>query len=132
MQPLDKCYIHPIVNQGGFKKGVISKENNNNYPCISPLSRLVLKINGDVYPCDACLYSGANKEKQLLLGNILKDNLIYEFENKKGKSKLIFERMRRGDYSKLSACSQCNTYKLSPNCYFSPPFDIKIGKYKWY
>jgi radical SAM protein with 4Fe4S-binding SPASM domain len=128
----DKCYVHPIVNQAGFKKGIKNNYKSNSYPCISPLSRLVIKINGDTYPCDACLYNGLMKEKQLFLGNILKDNLMYEFENKNGKSKQIFNKMRQKDYSNLSVCKRCNTYKLSPNCYFSLPFGLKIGKYKWY
>lgn len=132
MQSFDKCYVHPIVNQAGFKKGIKNKDKNDSYPCISPLSRLVIKINGDAYPCDACLYNGSMKEDQLFLGNIVKNNLVDEFENKLGKSRQIFSKMRQNNYSSLSACERCNTYKLSPNCYFCLPSIIKINKYKWF
>jgi len=132
MLPEDKCYVHPIVNQAGYKKGINDVKGDIRYPCISPLSRLVFKINGDAYPCDACLYNGSNKEEQLLLGNLLKSDLMKEFELTRGKSHKIFDLMRKNDYSNLSVCKRCNTYKLSPNCYFSLPFNIKIKNYKWF
>jgi len=128
----DKCYIHPIVNQAGYKQGVKKIGDNYSYPCIQPLSRLAIKINGDVYPCDACFYNGTGKNKQLFLGNIKDTKLLYIYENENNKSHQIIKSMRQNDYSNLPTCERCTTYKLSPNCFFCLPLDIKINKFKWF
>lgn len=117
----DKCYVHPIVNQAGFKKDLLSDLNKEDFPCTSPLSRVAIRINGDVYPCDACFYGGNQKVEELFLGNIEKISLWKIFNNKNSKNFQIVENMKNGDYSKLSICKKCNTYKLSPNCYFKNP-----------
>lgn len=118
----DKCYIHPIANQAGFYKGS-TKIKKNNFPCPQPFWRIAIKINGDIYPCDPCFYSGNQKIDSLYLGNIKNIDLYEQFFSQEKRSQIISQ-MKQCNYSKLPECEKCNTYKLGSNPFF------KLGK-KW-
>jgi MoaA/NifB/PqqE/SkfB family radical SAM enzyme len=107
----DKCFVHPIVNHGGFcgKAGEIPK-----FPCSQPLYNLAIRINGDAYPCCSCLYAGNQHIPSLYIGNI-KDDISYPAYFV---PRLIIERMKKGDYSALPICRVCDTYKIGCNYYF--------------
>lgn len=128
----DKCYVHPIVNEGGFfAPGCQFGSVKQNYPCVSPLRRISIKINGDFFPCDPCFYSGNNKIPSLYLGNIMAESPFEQFMQKDSKQAKIIKSMRRGDYSQISECGKCNTYKLCSNCFFKLPGSLRIKGYKW-
>lgn len=128
----DKCYIHPIVNQAGFFPGGDEfKSSDKNYPCTQPLWRIAIKVNGDIYPCDSCFYSGTKKITSLYLGNIKTESPVDLFTCKNGKKLKIIESMRKDDYSQLPDCEGCNTYKLGGNFYFRLPGSLRIKRYKW-
>lgn len=128
----DKCYIHPIVNQAGFFRGE-NKRNfpNKRYPCTQPLWRIAVKVNGDIYPCDPCFYSGSKKINSLYLGNISTTSPFDLLLVKNSKRLKITKDMRKDDYSHLPECARCNTYKLDCNCYFELPMPLRIKGYKW-
>jgi len=129
----DKCYVHPIVNEGGFfDQGNQFGSTKKNYPCVSPLRRISMKINGDFYPCDPCFYSGSKKIPSLYLGNIMTDSPFELFMKKDNPQSTMMKNMRRDDYSKLPECKICNTYKLCANSYFCLPGNLKIKGYKWF
>jgi len=132
MRDSDKCYVHPIVNQAGFKKKGITQKIVSAYPCISPLSRVAIRINGDMYPCDPCFYGGNTRIKELYLGNISKNSFFDLINNRQSKIYDILNLMKNGDYSSLPTCQRCNTYTLSSNPFFCLPFGIKINSKKWF
>jgi len=126
----DKCYLHPIVNQAGFyKKG--SKIAKANYPCSMPGTRVSIKINGDMYPCDPCLYSGANKVTDLCLGNITEASVFDMFKDGTSKVHKILEDMKQGKYKNIPTCEKCTTYKINPNMYFRIPRIFKTKNIWW-
>lgn len=128
----DKCYIHPIINQAGFFPGGNKfKSSDKKYPCTQPLWRIAIKINGDIYPCDPCFYSGSKKITSLYLGNMKTESLFDLFTSTNSKQLKIIESMRKDDYSQLPECKRCNTYKLGCNCYFRLPGLLRIKGYKW-
>ncbi len=128
----DKYYIHPVVNQAGFSGADDSfKSNTKNHPCSQPLWRFAIKVNGDFYPCDPALYSGANKIDSLFLGNIMHDSPIELFNSLDSKALKIMASMRKDDYSKLPECEKCNTYKLGCNCFFELPEFMRFKRYRW-
>jgi radical SAM protein with 4Fe4S-binding SPASM domain len=116
MGKLDKYYVHPIVNQGGFAKG---KRRYSNHPCTQLQIRMASKMNGDMYPCDAALYSGGQKIEELCLGNVLKDSYFDQFIDKDSKRNKILSMMKKNDYGKLKVCKRCSTKDLGSNCYFN-------------
>lgn len=118
MTNADKCYVHPIVNQAGFKKDGITIKEKESFPCTSPIERVSIRIDGSIYPCDPCFYAGKEKINELYLGNVKKDSIFEMFSDKSSKNFKIHEMMKSGDYSNLPTCAKCNTYKLSTNCYF--------------
>lgn len=128
----DKCYVHPIVNEGGNFGGSNFSVNKEPYPCDQPSFRMSVKVNGDVYPCDACYFSGQGKVDSLYFGNIKTMNLFDFFRDKESKAADIISRMRKNDYSGLPACSKCNNYRLGVNTYFKLPFLQKASGYKWF
>jgi len=132
MRSGDKCYVHPIVNQAGFKKDGITIRNRKNFPCFSPLSRVAIRINGDMYPCDPCFYGGNTKIKELFLGNIKSNSFYNLIKNKKSKIYEIIDKMKKDQYDLLPTCSQCNTYKIGGNIFFNFPFGIKVRGRKWF
>jgi MoaA/NifB/PqqE/SkfB family radical SAM enzyme len=107
----DKCFVHPIVNHGGFC-GVAG--GTPQFPCSQPLYNLAIRINGDVYPCCSCLYAGNQHIPSLYIGNI-KNDISYPAYFM---PRLIIERMKKRDYSALPICRVCNTYKIGCNYYF--------------
>jgi len=117
----DKCYVHPIVNQAGFKDNGLEESRVEDFPCNSPLTRVAIRINGDIYPCDACFYGGSQRVSELYLGNVKKESIFNIFNNKKSKNFRIIEMMKNCDYSKLPTCKKCDTYKLGVNCFFKNP-----------
>jgi radical SAM protein with 4Fe4S-binding SPASM domain len=128
----DKCYIHPIVNQAGFFSGGDKlKSSNKRYPCTQPLRRIAIGVNGDIYPCDPCFYSGYQKITSLYLGNIRTESPFDLFTSINSKQSKIIKSMRKDDYSQLPDCERCNTYKLGCNCYFKLPWSLRIKGYKW-
>jgi len=131
MNDSDKHYLHPIVNQAGYFDGETTIKTQDSYPCTAPMQRLVIKINGDVYPCDACLYNGQQKNHELILGNLRCDDLYKIFTSKKGKSHQILKLMKQGDYRQLSTCAKCTTYQLSTNCHFKLPLNLTYHGQKW-
>lgn len=132
MRDEDKCFIHPLVNQAGFfQKTSRIVMNRNKYPCAQPLWRMAVKVNGDIYPCCSCFYSGAKKIISLHLGNLEKDSLYGIFTNPCGKLREIVHSMRRDDYVRLPQCLICDTYLLSSNCYFRLPAFFRFNGRKW-
>ncbi len=133
MKNNDKCYVHPIVNQGGFYSGSnFNPKSRDHFPCTQPSWRIAVKLNGDLYPCDPAFYSGGAKIESLYLGNIKSSSPYKDYMDGGSKAKNIMSRMRRDDYTRLPDCDSCNTYKLSPNIFFKIPFSIKINGYKWF
>lgn len=126
----DKCYLHPIVNQAGFKDGV-KKDKSESYPCSMPGTRVSIKINGDMYPCDPCFYNGSKKVADLCVGNIIEESIFEIFNDKKSKLHQILEKMKQGNYKDIPTCEKCNTYKLNPNMYFKKPEFIKSNNIWW-
>jgi len=128
----DKCFVHPIVNQAGFFSGGNSfASSKKRFPCTQPLWRIAIKINGDMYPCDSCLYSGSKKTTSLYLGNIMKESPFEQLADKNSKRFSVIKRMRKNDYSQLPECERCNTCKLDCNCYFKLPGSLRVNGYKW-
>jgi len=127
----DKSYVHPIVNQAGFKKGVTGG-NISSFPCVSPLSRVAIRLNGDMYPCDPCFYGGTQKIKELYLGNIKEMSFYDLYMDRNSKIYEIVDLMKRNEYNFLPTCRKCNTYKLSGNPFFSLPWGMKIKGIKWF
>ena len=119
----DKCFVHNIANQAGFYSGStnITKQS---FPCPQPFWRIAIKINGDIYPCDPCFYSGNQKINSLYLGNIKDVDLFEQFTNKSSRRFKVIQNMKQGNYSCLPECEKCNTYKLGSNPFF------KIGN-RW-
>lgn len=132
MRDCDKCYVHPIVNQAGFKKDGITQKKVSAYPCSSPLSRVAIRINGDMYPCDPCFYGGNTRIEELYLGNILKNSFFDLINNPQSKIYSILNFMKKNNYDSLPTCQRCNTYTLSGNPFFCLPFGIKINSQKWF
>jgi radical SAM protein with 4Fe4S-binding SPASM domain len=132
MRPQDKCYVHPIVNQAGFKKEGVTIRKKETFPCFSPLNRVAIKLNGDMYPCDPCFYGGTTKIKELRLGNIRNTSFFGLIKDKKSKVYKIIKSMKNEEYDQLPTCKECNTYKLSGNLFFSLPFGLKFFKQKWF
>ena len=133
MKGQDKCYVHPIVNQGGFfKHSSIDFKFPQHYPCSQPVRRIALRVNGDIYPCDPAFYAGGNKIESLYLGNIMSSSPFELFTQRGGKRGEIMSLMRKSDYSQLPECDRCDTYRLSPNTHFSLPFSIKLNGFKWF
>lgn len=116
MKKNDKYYVHPIVNQAGFASGI---KSNNNYPCNQLSARIAIKINGDIYPCDAALYSGNQKIEELYLGNIKKYSPFAQYTDKKSKRYQILNQMKNNDYKNIKTCKKCSTKNLGINCYFN-------------
>jgi radical SAM protein with 4Fe4S-binding SPASM domain len=127
MRTNDKCYIHSIVNQGGMVD-TIDKDKRINYPCAQPNFRVAIKIDGSLYPCDVCFYSGNKKIDSLYLGNILKNGIYNDFMDKNSKRWKIIKLMRDYNYKKLPICEKCTTSKLSSNSYFKIPKFLKFKK----
>lgn len=128
----DKCYIHPVVNEGGFYKGkYIFSSLKENFPCTQPLQRIAIKINGDIYPCDPCFYSGPQKIPSLYLGNIKEESPFELYMRPHNKRLEIIKKMQKDDYTQLSECVGCNTYKIGCNCFFKLPKLLRVGGYKW-
>ncbi|MFH1431187.1 MAG: radical SAM protein [Nanoarchaeota archaeon] len=127
----DKCFVHSIANQAGFYFQGNKLKQSQSYPCTQPLWRIAIKINGDIYPCDPCFYSGKEKIPSLYLGNILTTDLYKQF-SKNSKRLSIVEDMKKNNYSKLPNCKKCNTYKLASNNFFKIPKFLRgiFGK-KW-
>jgi radical SAM protein with 4Fe4S-binding SPASM domain len=109
MRATDKCYVHPVVNQGGHYDN--KSKPRAKYPCVSPLNRLSIKINGDVYPCDPCFYSGYSTVSSLYCGNIMRDI--------KYRGNELLNKMRRNDYTNIPHCRVCDVSFLMSNCYFN-------------
>ncbi|MCM8782136.1 MAG: radical SAM protein, partial [Candidatus Omnitrophica bacterium] len=128
----DKCYIHPIVNQAGlFGGGNSFAASMRNFPCTQPIWRIAIKVNGDMYPCDSCLYSGSNTMDALYLGNIMTESPFDQLNDRNNRRYKILESMRKEDYSQILECKKCNTYKLGSNCFFRLPGPLRIKGYKW-
>lgn len=121
----DKCYVHPVVNQAGLKSKKSTLGKTESFPCNSPVERVVVKINGDMYPCDPCLYGGKKRTEELFLGNVLEKSFFDIFRDKGSKIWQIREMMKKGDYKKLPSCKVCDTYKLGINTSF------KVGGRWW-
>lgn len=116
--PGDKCYVHPIVNQAGYKKEGVTLKKSEDFPCTSVIERVTIRINGDMYPCDPCFYAGKKQIPELHLGNILDDDYFKMYFDKSSKIWSIVKSMKAGDYSNLPTCKRCNTYKLGVNSHF--------------
>lgn len=116
----DKCYVHPIVNEGGFNETkLVNFKNNNVFPCCSPIQTMAVRVNGDLYTCDASFFNGNSKIDELYLGNINKINYFKDIHsNKNSKIYKILESMKNNDYCKLKNCQKCHNYKLAPNPFF--------------
>lgn len=128
----DKCFVHPIVNQAGFFSGGNNfASSERKFPCTQPLWRVAVKVNGDMYPCDSCLYSGSKKIAPLYLGNIMTESPFEQLADKNNKRFAVIKSMRKDDYSELPECEKCNTYKLDCNNYFKLPGSLRIKGYKW-
>ncbi len=128
----DKYFIHPVVNQAGFScSGNSYKNQIKNHPCSQPLWRVAIKVNGDMYPCDPALYSGAQKIESLFLGNISQESPLEIFNSLDNKILKIITSMRKDDYSWLPECKKCNTYKLGCNCFFELPKFLRFKGYRW-
>lgn len=132
MRDNDKSYVHPVVNQGGFcRAGGKGGSPAERYPCTSPLWRIAVKINGDVYPCCSCFYSGSKKIASLYMGNVRTQSLYDLFAGKDSKRLKIVKSMREDDYSRLPECKICDVNTLGCNCYFRLPASLRIKKYNW-
>jgi len=128
----DKCFVHPIVNEGGFNKNMVNMKKVEAFPCTLPIRTVAVRVNGDIYTCDATFFNGCSKIDDLYLGNINEIDYFKEiYSNKNSKIYKIVEMMKRGDYSKLRNCRDCNNYKLAPN-----PFFRTVGSFgrdqKWW
>jgi radical SAM protein with 4Fe4S-binding SPASM domain len=132
MKDGDKCYIHPILNHGGFYKNsnlrVVSPEH---YPCYQPKNFIAIRVNGDLYPCCPAFYAGGERVESLYLGNIKSKSPFEMYNEKNSKADEIVSCMRKNDYTKIPTCDKCNTYRISPNIYFKLPFSLKLNGYKW-
>ena len=132
MRHNDKCFIHPVVNQAGFFSGGNDFGcKTYQFPCTQPLWRIAIKRNGDIYPCDSSLYSGPHIIRSLYLGNIKDVSPLELFVLNNRKVSSIVQKMRFDDYSGLPECQQCNTCKLSVNCYFLIPNFLRFSGKKW-
>jgi radical SAM protein with 4Fe4S-binding SPASM domain len=121
MRYSDKCYIHPIVNEGGFNETKLAnyKNTSNIFPCYSPIITMAVRVNGDIYTCDSSFFNGNTKIDELYLGNINKVDYFKEIHsNKNSKIYKILEAMKKDDYCKLKNCRQCHNYKLGTNPFF--------------
>lgn len=129
----DKCFVHPIVNEGGFNKNMVNLQNDEVFPCILPLVTMAVRVNGDIYTCDASFFTGDSKIDGLYLGNVKEVNYYKDIRNNKN-SKIykILDMMKRGDYCQLKNCRECNNYKLSPNPFFKVIGPRKQNSYKWW
>ena len=133
MKHSDKCYVHPLVSQAGFfPDSNFNHKLKGHFPCTQLLWRIVIKVNGDLYPCDPAFYSGGVKINSLLLGNISNTSPYEIHFDLNSKPKRIARQMRKDDYSRLPECDSCNTYKLSPNIFFKIPLLRKLSGYKWF
>ena len=128
----DKSYIHPIVNEAGFYTGkYVSKSKKENFPCTQPLERIAVKVNGDIYPCDPCLYSGTDKISSLYMGNIKEHSPFKLHIQPLNKRLEIIKRMQKDNYALLPECKRCDTREIGCNCFFKLPKLLSIGGYKW-
>jgi radical SAM protein with 4Fe4S-binding SPASM domain len=127
----DKVFIHPIANQAGNNKRIVSTIKKEMVPCISPLIRVAIKINGDIYPCDPCFYSGNEPMKELFLGNIKNVSPYDLIKNKKSKVYEIIEMFKQDDYRTLPHCQKCDSYKFNLNSFIAIPKILRVGKNKW-
>jgi radical SAM protein with 4Fe4S-binding SPASM domain len=129
----DKCFVHPIVNEGGFNQKMVNFKNAEVFPCFLPIKTIAVRVNGDIYTCDATFFSGNAKITDLYLGNILKVDYFKEIHsNKNSKIYKILDMMKRDDYCKLRNCQKCNNYKLAPNPFFKIIKPSGENSYKWW
>jgi len=132
MSGQDKCYVHPLVNMGGYyKNSSIRVGSSEHYPCFSPLQMIAIRLNGDLYPCCPPFYAGGEKIESLYMGNISSTSPFKIFNDKKSKPEKIVACMRRNDYSQLPTCDNCNTYRLAPNISFKIPLYKRLSGQKW-
>jgi len=128
----DKVFIHEPVTHAGIidVTGLTDKKDlPGRYPCVQCWTRLAIRTNGDVYPCDAAYYA-EGPIPELLLGNVLKKPLKEIYFSKSSKIQEIRANHKTNDYASLASCLKCNTFKLVPNVFFNMPF---IGrKDKWF
>lgn len=129
----DKCYVHPIVNQAGFfNQAEMLESQDTLHPCTQPLWRIAVKLNGDLYPCCSCFYSGLKQIDSLYLGNIRTESPFGLFTWNSSKRLKIIEAMRQDDYTQLTECKICNVpNKLECNCYFKLPQPLRIKGHRW-
>ena len=133
MRGQDKCYVHPIVNMGGYyKNSTILIKSQEHYPCYYPLKMIAIRVNGDLYPCCPAFYAGGERIESLSMGNISSKSPFEMFKDKNGRAAEIISCMRKNDYSNLSTCDKCNTYRLSPNISFKLPLYQKLHGRKWF
>ena len=127
----DKCYIHPIVNEGGNHEGSTFGVETSPHPCTMPMRYVAVNVRGDIYPCDPCYFAGGQRVESLYLGNIMTDS-PWEMAQKKDNLRCeIVNRMRRSDYASLPQCAKCNNYKLATNIYFRLPGRLRINGFRW-
>jgi radical SAM protein with 4Fe4S-binding SPASM domain len=93
---------------------------------------MAVRVNGDLYTCDATFFGGNSRVADLYLGNIADLNYFEDIHrNKDSKIYKIEDMMKKGDYCKLRNCRKCNNYKLAPNPFFRTLGPWKRG-YKWW
>ncbi len=127
----DKCYIHPIVNEGGNHEGSTFGVETSPHPCTMPMRYVAVNVRGDIYPCDPCYFAGGQRVESLYLGNIMTDS-PWEMAQKKDNLRCeIVNRMRLSDYASLPQCAKCNNYKLATNIYFRLPGRLRINGFRW-
>ncbi|MDD5449020.1 MAG: radical SAM protein [Candidatus Omnitrophica bacterium] len=127
----DKVFVHePVTHAGIIDVSALKCEGSwpNLYPCAQCWSRMAVRINGDVYPCDAAYYSN-EPIKDLLLGNVLNQTLFGIYFSNNSKILNIRKMQKESNYSKLPSCSKCDTFKLVPNVFFKIPYIY--GKQMW-
>lgn len=131
MKGKDKCFIHSIVNQGGLYHSQPPKISLNKFPCTQLLKHIAIKVNGEIYPCCSCFYSGSNKIESLYLGNLKSTNLFTLFTEKNSRAKTVFNQMKKDDYTGLPLCKNCDVSILTTNCFFKLPKFLHSNNNVW-
>lgn len=127
----DKVFIHePVTHAGIIDVTDIAccSRPPVRYPCMQCWARLAVRINGDVYPCDAAYYSN-EPIKNLLLGNITGQTFSDVYFSKNSRIMEIRKAQRENNYDNLPYCIKCDTFKLVPNVFFKIP-NI-FGRRRW-
>ena len=124
----DKIFVHePVCHAGSVEIGDLSPRGRGpakKYPCSQCWSRMAIRLNGDVYPCDAAYYA-YGRIPELFLGNVLETPLKEIYFAKNSRVNKIRQCQLAGDYSGLGPCGSCDTFRLTPNAFFYIPFVSK-------